>query len=76
MHDIRGREYKIWRKNMRASGSAVYGVDLNRNYSHGWGGPGSSEFASEIFRGFSPFSEPETKAIKNFVEENPELKLF
>ncbi len=77
MHDIRGKQYKIWRKNMRASGNAVYGVDLNRNYSHGWGGPGSSERpASDIFRGFSPFSEPETMAIKNFVEKNPELKII
>ena len=78
MWDIRGRNYKIWRKNMRSAGpGAAYGVDLNRNYSHGWGGPGSSDrAASDIYRGPSPFSEPETQAIKSFVETNSNIKVL
>ncbi len=77
MWDIRGRNYKIWRKNMRSAGRAAYGVDLNRNYSHGWGGPGSSDrAASDIYRGVSPFSEPETQAIKKFVEENENINVL
>lgn len=78
MWDIRGRNYKIWRKNMRsASGSAPYGVDLNRNYSQGWGGPGSSDRpASDIYHGDKPFSEPETQAIKSFIENNSNIKML
>ncbi len=78
MWDIRGRNYKIWRKNMRSSGtSAPYGVDLNRNYSQGWGGPGSSDRpASDIYRGPNPFSEPETKAVKKFIEENDNISVL
>lgn len=78
MWDIRGRSYKIWRKNMRsANGGRAYGVDLNRNYSHGWGGPGSSDSpASDIYHGASPFSEPETQAIKKFIERNPTIRVL
>jgi carboxypeptidase T len=78
MWDIRGRNYKIWRKNMRSAGpNAAYGVDLNRNYSHGWGGPGSSDRASsDIYRGSNPFSEPETKAIKTFIEAHDNINVL
>lgn len=46
------------------------GVDLNRNYAVDWGYDeiGSSSFpAAETYRGPSAFSEPETQAIRNFV---------
>lgn len=77
MWDIRGRNYKIWRKNMRSAGRAAYGVDLNRNYSQGWGGPGSSDrAASDIYRGARPFSEPETQAIKSFIESNSNITML
>lgn len=77
MWDIRGRNYKIWRKNMRSAGGAPFGVDLNRNYSEGWGGPGSSDrAASDIYRGDKPFSEPETQAIKRFVESHSNIKIL
>ena len=37
LHDIEGRDYKMWRKNRRVNkGSRHVGVDLNRNYSFGW----------------------------------------
>ena len=53
------------------------GVDLNRNYAEGWGGPGSSDqAASEIYRGPKPFSEPETQAIKDFVENHDNLTVL
>ena len=78
MWDIRGRNYKIWRKNMRAASTgAAYGVDLNRNYSQGWGGPGSSNRpASDIYHGQNPFSEPETQAIKKFIEDNSNVSVL
>ena len=61
------------RKNMRntCNGSAD-GIDPNRNYSYMWGldDQGSSpDPCSETYRGTSAFSEPETQAIKSFVED-------
>ena len=49
------------------------GVDLNRNYGYYWGfdDDGSSpDGCSQTYRGTAPFSEPETDAIKNLVEEH------
>lgn len=44
------------------------GVDLNRNYGGLWGGAGTSGiFASPIYRGAGPFSEPETQAVRELV---------
>jgi len=44
------------------------GVDLNRNYSGFWGGPGaSSSLTSETYRGASAFSEPESRNIQALV---------
>lgn len=59
---------RLWRKNRRNNGDGTFGVDLNRNYSYQWGGPGSSgDTFSEIYRGPAPFSEPETAALRDFV---------
>ncbi len=49
------------------------GVDLNRNYGYQWGrdNEGSSNVeCNEDYRGPTAFSEPETAAIKGFVERN------
>jgi len=60
---------RLWRKNRRNNGDGSFGVDLNRNYGYQWGGPGSSgDTFSEIYRGPSPFSEPETQAVRTFLE--------
>jgi hypothetical protein len=60
------------RKNMRETcTSSADGIDLNRNYSYMWGydNVGSSpDGCNETYRGTSPFSEPETQVIKEFVE--------
>ncbi len=61
--------YRYWRKNRRDNKDGTYGVDLNRNYGYKWGtsNNGSSpDPASEIYRGLQAFSEPETKAIRDF----------
>jgi murein tripeptide amidase MpaA len=59
---------RLWRKNRRNNGDGTFGVDLNRNYSYQWGGSGSSgDTFSEIYRGPSPFSEPETQAARDFL---------
>jgi hypothetical protein len=58
-----------WRKNRRNNGNGTFGVDLNRNYSFQWGydNIGSSPTtSSDVYRGPSAFSEPETQAIRSF----------
>jgi len=68
-----GHQYSIdvnraWRKNRRDNGDGSYGVDLNRNYSYMWGGLGSSSDTwADLYRGASPFSEPETQAIRDLA---------
>ncbi|MEM6674232.1 MAG: M14 family zinc carboxypeptidase [Planctomycetota bacterium] len=58
----------LWRKNRRNNGDGTRGVDLNRNYPFEWGGNGSSgSTSSEIYRGPSPASEPETQAMIQFI---------
>ena len=59
----------MWRKNRRINGDGSMGVDLNRNYGFKWGydNVGSTGNGSnETYRGSSGFSEPETKAIRDF----------
>lgn len=61
----------FWRKNRRDNGDGEFGVDPNRNYGYHWGydDAGSSpETWSEVYRGPAPFSEPETQAIRDFLE--------
>ena len=62
-----------WRKNKRDNDNdGIFeenddGVDLNRNFSYEWGydDAGSSpDPTTQTYRGPSPFSEPETQAIK------------
>jgi hypothetical protein len=58
-----------WRKNRRNNGSS-YGVDINRNFGYMWGydNTGSSGTPSnDVYRGPSPFSEPETQAQRDLV---------
>ncbi|MBI2077670.1 MAG: hypothetical protein HYT80_04765 [Euryarchaeota archaeon] len=47
--------------NVRDSRRNVNDVDLNRNFPHGWGGPGSAA------KGSKPLSEPETQAIAGWL---------
>ncbi len=51
------------------------GIDLNRNFGYHWKEWGGAGFnpCSLIYAGSTPFSEPETKAIKEFVEGNPSI---
>lgn len=72
--DISTGTYKYWRKNRASVGRNKFGVDLNRNYAFGWGGAGSSSSPdSDTYRGPSAFSEPETRAIKAFIESQSHL---
>lgn len=74
-YDIAGDSYRFWRKNRRPNPDGTYGVDLNRNYAYRWGCcNGSSPIpGSETYRGPSAFSEPETRAVRDFVLAHPDI---
>ncbi len=70
-YDIRGGTFHGWRKNRQATpGSAAIGTDLNRNYADHWACCGlvSRKPTSSYYAGPSPFSAPETRALRDFVE--------
>ncbi|KAI6203172.1 hypothetical protein M3Y94_00525800 [Aphelenchoides besseyi] len=85
-------ETRLWRKNrspLQCStiSTGVFtpprtqccqGVDLNRNFDWFFGQVGSStDPCSEIYSGVYAFSEPETRAIRDFVTSlNGQLKTF
>ncbi|MGW6283143.1 M14 family zinc carboxypeptidase [Kribbella sp. NPDC055071] len=76
--------YEMKRKNCRVTNGQIpsagqcalssyqsRGVDLNRNYSGFWGGPGaSSSLTSETYRGPSAFSEPESRNIQALISQH------
>ena len=46
-------------------------VDLNRNYATGWGsGSSSSDVRSQVYRGPTAFSEPETQAYRDWTSQH------
>lgn len=68
---------RLWRKNRRHNSNGTWGVDLNRNYSVGWGGPGSSgSGSSETYRGTAAFSEPESQAMRDYQLALPNFQGF
>ncbi|MFT3910011.1 MAG: M14 family zinc carboxypeptidase [Ferruginibacter sp.] len=67
----------LWRKSRRntGGGAANIGVDLNRNYGIDWGNCsgassscGSNVKSDDTYYGTSAFSEPETQALRSFVQ--------
>jgi carboxypeptidase T len=76
-HDIASGSYRYWRKNRRPVTAREFGVDLNRNYDLAWGSVGASnDPASDTYRGAKAFSEPETQAIKKFIEDHTNLTVL
>ncbi len=63
--------FSFWRKNRRNNKNGTYGVDLNRNFSIGY--VKSTDTSSNIYGGPEPFSEPETRAIKEFVDAHDNI---
>ncbi len=62
----------MWRKNRRDNEDGEFGVDLNRNWGYQWGRDniGSSNHSyRETYRGPEAFSEPETQAVREFINE-------
>ena len=56
-------ENRMWRYNRRINPDSTIGVDLNRNYDATW-------IKVDYVHGEKPFSEPETTAIRNLIENN------
>jgi murein tripeptide amidase MpaA len=53
---------------LTSPGGYLVGTDLNRNYGGLWGGPGASDlFADPTYRGAAPFSEPETRNVRDLI---------
>ncbi|XP_075347621.1 carboxypeptidase A1-like [Mycteria americana] len=69
---------RMWRKTRsRHPGSTCVGVDPNRNWDAGFGGPGASRNpCSETYHGPYANSEPEVKAIVDFVKNHGNIKAF
>jgi carboxypeptidase T len=68
-YDLRGDPYRAWRKNRQPNPGPTVGTDLNRNYDYRWACCGGSSGApgSLTYRGPRPFSAPETRALRDFV---------
>ncbi|KRX48922.1 Carboxypeptidase A1 [Trichinella murrelli] len=66
-------DVRLWRKNRSPAeclnnGQCCRGVDLNRNFNFNFGGQGSStDPCDETFQGPFAFSEPESRAVRDFV---------
>ncbi|MEA3419914.1 MAG: M14 family zinc carboxypeptidase [Campylobacterota bacterium] len=67
------KHYSFWRKNRRKNSDGTIGVDLNRNFSIGWSK--SSNTSSNIYGGEAPYSEAETRAIKEFVDAHDNITI-
>jgi len=67
------KHFSFWRKNRRDNGDGTFGVDLNRNFSVGY--KKSTNTSSNVYGGPHPFSEPETLAIKKFVDEHENITI-
>lgn len=66
--------FRLWRKNRFDNGDGTFGVDLNRNWDANWGGAGASgSTSSDIYYGTAPFSEPETRAIRDWILGHPNI---
>ncbi|KAM4677640.1 carboxypeptidase A1-like [Discoglossus pictus] len=69
---------RMWRKTRSINRlSTCVGTDPNRNWDAGYGGGGSSSNpCSETYRGRTAHSEPEVKAIVDFVKSHGQIKGF
>ncbi|CAB3384918.1 Hypothetical predicted protein [Cloeon dipterum] len=72
--NVDGYEYshtrsRLWRKNRASVWGPCSGVDLNRNFGYKWAAYfGTHNFGcSEDYRGTASFSEPESKAIRDYI---------
>ena len=67
------KHFSFWRKNRRQNADGSYGVDLNRNFPIGY--VKSTATTSNVYGGPEPFSEPETRALRDFVEAHENITI-
>ncbi|NKQ40668.1 MAG: peptidase [Sulfurovum sp.] len=67
------KHFSFWRKNRRVNHDGTIGVDLNRNFSIGF--VKNSNTGSNVYGGEEPFSEAETRAIKEFVDAHENITI-
>jgi len=67
------KHFSFWRKNRRQNADGSYGVDLNRNFPIGY--VKSTATTSNVYGGPEPFSEPETRALRDFVEAHENISI-
>ncbi|XP_026848698.1 uncharacterized protein LOC6600680 [Drosophila persimilis] len=67
-----------WLQQKRDPDKVCHGVDLDRNWLYHWGKRGSSKApCNEFYAGPAPFSEPETKAVSDFLmDQRTQIKLY
>ncbi|XP_063786523.1 carboxypeptidase A1-like [Pseudophryne corroboree] len=67
---------RMWRKTRSVNvGSSCIGVDPNRNWDAGFGGPGSSSNpCAETYHGAYPHSEPEISSVVDFILAHGNVK--
>lgn len=65
--------FAFWRKNRRKNLDGSYGVDLNRNFSIGFSP--NQNTTSNVYSGPTAFSEPETRALRDFVESHENITI-
>ncbi len=72
-----------WRKNRRPITGQAIGVDLNRNWGRVWDSPipkglekDLSDPSSHSYSGDQPFSEKETRAVRDFLHTHREVQMF
>lgn len=74
-YDIATGKYRWHRKNTRVNADKSIGVDLNRNYAARWCEAGASTNPrADTYCGPYAFSEPETRAVRDFILARPNLK--
>ena len=67
------KHFGFWRKNRRVNADGSFGVDLNRNFPIGY--VKSTATTSNVYGGPEPFSEPETRALRDFVEAHDNITI-
>ena len=66
-------------KNLGICGDENGGTDLNRNWGVDWMAMvelDTQEKCGDFWSGSESFSEPETKAVRNFIEQNKQTLKF
>ncbi|XP_053614670.1 carboxypeptidase B-like [Plodia interpunctella] len=70
---------RMWRKTRSENAFSCYGVDGNRNYGFKWAvsGVSNNPCNGETYAGPKPFSEPETRIVRNIMMKNSQrMKLY